>query len=58
MSSVSGTEKNYLRRFRRSHGGTGAGSTHKPFLASRASLSSPSSTVSLGAYFRYHQHQL
>jgi hypothetical protein len=43
--------------FRHSHGGTGCGSAHKPFLASRASFSSSSSTVSPGAYFRYHQHQ-
>lgn len=28
---------------------------HKPFFASRASLSSPSSTVSPGAYVRYHK---
>ena len=37
--------------------GTGYGSAHSPFLASRASVSSPSSTVFPGAYFRYHQHQ-
>jgi len=43
--------------FRHSHGGMGAGSTHNPFLASRASFSSPSRTVSPSAYFRYHQHQ-
>jgi hypothetical protein len=43
--------------FRHSHGGTGCGSAHKPFLASRASFSNPSSTVSPGACFRYHQHQ-
>jgi hypothetical protein len=30
-----GAEKNYLRCFRHSHGGTGCGSAHKPFLASR-----------------------
>ena len=42
---------------RHSHGGTGCGSAHKPFFASRASFSNPSSTVSPGAYFRYHQHQ-
>ena len=47
----------YCLVFRHSHGGTGCGSTHKPFFASRASFSSPSSTVSPGAYFRYHQHQ-
>ena len=35
--------------FFHSHGGIGAGSAHKPFLASRASLSKPSSTVSPGA---------
>jgi hypothetical protein len=34
---------------RHSHGGTGCGSTHKPFLPSRASFSSPSSTVFPGA---------
>ena len=44
-------------RFRHSHGGTGCGSAHKPFSPSRASFSNPSSTVSPGAYFRYHQHQ-
>ena len=43
--------------FLHSHGGTGCGSAHKPFFASRASFSRPSSTVSSGAYFRYHQHQ-
>src|SRR5262245_3868453 len=43
--------------FRHFHGGTGRGSAHKPFLASRAFLSNPSSTVSPGAYFRNHQHQ-
>jgi hypothetical protein len=48
----------HLLRFRHSHGGTGTGSAHKPFFASRAYFSSPSSTVSPGAYFRYHQHQL
>jgi hypothetical protein len=42
---------------RHAHGGTGCGSTHKPILASRASFSNPSSPVSPGAYFRYHQHQ-
>jgi hypothetical protein len=41
--------------FRYTHGGTGCGSAHKPILASRASFSNPSSTVSPGAYFRYHQ---
>jgi len=40
---------------RHSHGDTGCGSAHKHFLASRASFSNPSSTVSPGAYFRYHQ---
>jgi hypothetical protein len=35
-----------LLPFRHSHGGTGCGSAHKPFLASRASFSNPSSTVS------------
>ncbi len=34
-----------------------AGSAHNPFRLSLASFSNPSSTVSLGAYFRYHQHQ-
>ena len=43
--------------FRHSHGGTGCGSAHKPFRPARASFSSPSSTVSTGAYVRYHQHQ-
>jgi len=43
-------------RFRHSHGGTGCGLAHNPFLASRASLSNPFSTVFPGAYFRYHQH--
>jgi len=43
--------------FRHAHGGTGAGSTHNPFLASLASFSNRSSTVSPGAYFLYHQHQ-
>jgi hypothetical protein len=42
---------------RHSHGGTGCGSAHKPFRASRASVSSLSSTIFPGAYFRYHQHQ-
>src|SRR5580765_5718025 len=42
---------------RHSHGGTGCGSTHKPLFASLASFSNPSSTVSPGAYSRYHQHQ-
>ena len=37
-------------RFRHSHGGIGCGSAHKPFLASRASCSNPSRTVSPGAY--------
>ena len=32
-------------------------SAHKPFFASRASVSSRSSTVSPDAYFLYHQHQ-
>jgi hypothetical protein len=44
----------HLLRFRHSHGGTGCGSAHKPILASRAFFSNPSSTVSPGAYFRYH----
>ena len=39
----------HLFLFLHSHGGTGCGSAHKPFLASRASVSSPSSTVSPGA---------
>ena len=43
--------------FRHSHGGTDCGSAHTPFLASRAVFSSPSSTVSLGAFSRYHQHK-
>ena len=42
---------------RYSHGGTGCGSVHNPFRPSRASPSSPSRTVSPGAYRRYHQHQ-
>src|SRR5437868_13279352 len=48
---------NYFMLFRHSHGGTGCGSVHNPFWASRASLSKPSSTAFPGAYFRYHQHQ-
>lgn len=44
------------RIFRYAQGGTGAGSAHKPFLASLASFSSLSSSVSSGAYFGYHQH--
>lgn len=44
-------------RFRHSHGGTGFGSVHTPFLAFRASCSNPSSPVFPGTYFRYHQHQ-
>jgi len=44
--------------FRHFHGGTGRGSAHNPFLASRASASKRSSTVSPGAYFRYHQHTI
>ena len=36
----------------------GAGSAHKSFFASRASFSSPSSKVSAGAYFRFHQHHV
>ena len=47
----------YPLLFRHSHGGTGCGSVPKPFLHSRASCSNPSSTVSSGAYFLYHQHQ-
>ena len=43
-------EKDYLRCFAYSHGGTDCGSVHKPFLASRGSFSSPSSTVSPDAY--------
>jgi hypothetical protein len=43
--------------FLHSHDGIGAGSAHKLFLASRASFSSFSSSVSPDAYFRYHQHQ-
>ena len=42
---------------RYSHGEIGAGSAHKPFFASHASFSNPSSTLSPGAYFLYHQHQ-
>jgi hypothetical protein len=37
-----------------SHGGTGCGSAHKPFFASRTSVSNPASTVPPCAYFRYH----
>ena len=44
-------------RLHPSHGGIGSGSAHKPFFASRASLSDPSNTLSAGAYFRYHQHR-
>src|SRR6476660_809447 len=47
----------YCLVFLHSHGGTGCGSAHKPFFPSRASFSNPSTTVSPGAYFRYHQHQ-
>ena len=43
--------------FLHSHGGTGCGSAHKPFLASRACFSSFSSSASSGAYFRYHQRR-
>ena len=35
----------------------GAALAHKPFFASRASISSVSSSVFPGAYFLYHQHQ-
>ena len=45
------------RALRYTHGGIGAGSAHRPIFASRASCSSLSSSVSPGAYFRYHQHQ-
>lgn len=44
-------------RFRHSHGGSECRSAHKPFFASRASFSNPSSVKSPGAYFPYHQHQ-
>lgn len=40
----------YRLIFRHSHGSTDCGSAHKPVLASLASLSSPSSTVSISAY--------
>jgi len=40
-------------QFRYSHGGPSRGSARNPFLLSRASISSISSTVSPGAYFRY-----
>ncbi len=40
------------------HGGTGCGSTRKLFRSSRADFSCPSSTISPGAYFRYHPKQL
>jgi len=50
-------EKDYLRCFPHSHGGTDCGSAHTPFLASRALFSNPSSPLSPGAYFRYHQHK-
>ena len=52
-----GRQPAHLLRFRHSHGGTGCGSNHSPLPPSRASFSNPSSTVSPGAYFRYHQHQ-
>jgi hypothetical protein len=42
---------------RYTQGGMGAGSAHRPILASRASFSSLSSSIFAGAYFRYHQHQ-
>ena len=38
-------------------GVTGVRSTHKPFLPSRTSISSFSSCVSPGAYFRFYQYQ-
>src|SRR5262249_30112358 len=41
---------------RYTHGRGETGSAHNPLLASPASFSNPSSTVSPGAYFRYHQH--
>ena len=50
-----GNYTSYTRMFRI---GFEKESTHKPFFASRASVSNPSSTVSPGAYFRYRQHQL
>ena len=61
MPTANGTESDMSSDcphfgFRYTHGGTGCGSAHKPFLASRAWFSNPSSTVSPGAYFRYHQH--
>jgi hypothetical protein len=44
-------------RERDHHGGTSCRSAHRPFLASRAYLSSLSSSVSAGAYFLYQQYQ-
>ena len=41
--------------FLHSHVDTGYESARKAFLLSRASTSSPSSTVSPGAYFRYRR---
>jgi len=43
---------------RYSHSGTGWGSADSPLRASRASFSSPSSTVSADAERRYHQHAI
>jgi len=45
----------HLLRCRHSHGGSGGGSVHKPFLASRASVSRCSNTGSPTAYFRYQR---
>ena len=50
-----GNYTSYTRMFRI---GFEKESTHKPFFASRASVSNPSSTVSPGTYFRYCQHPL
>ncbi len=46
---VAPADRQDVIRFLHFHGGTGCGSTHKPLLASRASRSNPSSTVSLRA---------
>ena len=51
------SQRTRTRHRRHSHGGTGCGSAHKPFIAFRASFSNLSSTVFPGAYLRYHQHQ-
>jgi len=51
-------ERPYCFRFRHSHGGTGCGSTRRPRFASRAAISSSSSTASPGAYLPPNQAPL